>query len=49
MSRVFRATGGATSIEYAVIASMVSILILAGATSIGTNLLAFFHSISAYL
>jgi len=33
---------GATSIEYALIASLISILIIAGITSIGTALLVFY-------
>lgn len=49
MSRIFRNRRGATSIEYAIIASMISILILTGATSIGTKLLSFFQSLAAYV
>jgi pilus assembly protein Flp/PilA len=38
-----RAEGGATAIEYAMIASFISIAIVAGATSIGTQVKAFFE------
>jgi pilus assembly protein Flp/PilA len=38
--------GGATAIEYALIASLISIMIVAGATSIGGTLKGFFTSLS---
>jgi pilus assembly protein Flp/PilA len=38
--------GGATAIEYAVIASLISIMIVAGVTSVGTSLKDFFNSVS---
>jgi pilus assembly protein Flp/PilA len=37
---------GATAIEYAVIASLISIVIVGGAAAIGTQLNTFFQSIS---
>ena len=37
--------GGATAIEYALIAGLLSIMILAGVTSIGTKLSTFFSSL----
>lgn len=39
--------GGATAMEYALIASLVSIMIVTGATAIGTKLSTFFNSLSA--
>jgi pilus assembly protein Flp/PilA len=36
--RLLRSDGGATAIEYALIAGFVSIAIVAGATAVGTNL-----------
>jgi pilus assembly protein Flp/PilA len=39
-------TSGATAIEYAMIASLISIAILTGVTSLGTQLKSFFASIS---
>jgi pilus assembly protein Flp/PilA len=39
-------TGGATAIEYAMVASLISIVIVASATSIGAQLKAFFSSVS---
>ncbi len=38
VKRFFHAGEGATSIEYALIASLISILIIAGATLLGGNL-----------
>ncbi|MBN9589846.1 MAG: Flp family type IVb pilin [Alphaproteobacteria bacterium] len=38
--------GGATAIEYALIASLISIMIVAGATSIGSSLKDIFTSLS---
>ena len=40
---------GATAIEYAMIASLVSILIVTAVTSIGTKLSTFFQSLVAYV
>jgi pilus assembly protein Flp/PilA len=40
---------GATAIEYAMIASIVSIVIFAAVQSIGTTLTAFFNSLAGYL
>jgi pilus assembly protein Flp/PilA len=40
---------GATSIEYALIASLISVMIIAGATSVGTKLSTFFTTMSSNL
>ena len=40
---------GATSIEYALIASLISVMIIAGVTSVGTKLSTFFTSMSSNL
>ena len=40
---------GATAIEYALIASLISILIVTGATAVGTKLSTFFNSVNANL
>ena len=40
---------GATAIEYAMIASIISIAIVAGATTIGTKVTGFFNSFAGYL
>jgi pilus assembly protein Flp/PilA len=40
---------GATSIEYALIASLISILIVTAVTTIGTTLSTFFTSLTGYL
>jgi len=45
LRRFIADTHGATAIEYAVIASLISIVIVAGAGAIGTSLNAFFQSI----
>ena len=42
-----RDTRGATAIEYAMIASMISIVIVAGAQSIGQTILHYFQDILA--
>ena len=42
-----RDTQGATAIEYALIASVISIVIVAAVTSIGTNLSAIFTSVAS--
>jgi Flp pilus assembly pilin Flp len=44
-----RHTGGATVIEYALIATLISILIFAGALSIGTNVSGIFGSVASSL
>lgn len=46
MTRFAADQGGATAIEYAVIASLISIMIVAGVTSVGTSLKDFFNSVS---
>jgi pilus assembly protein Flp/PilA len=40
---------GATAIEYAMIASLISIVIVAAVSSIGTKLSSFFNSVTDYL
>jgi pilus assembly protein Flp/PilA len=40
---------GATAIEYAMIASLVSVLIVTAVTLIGTTLSGFFHNLAAYV
>ena len=40
---------GATAIEYAMIASIVSIVIFAAVQSIGTKLFTFFQALQAYV
>ncbi|MEI9888375.1 MAG: Flp family type IVb pilin [Rhizomicrobium sp.] len=49
LSRFLRDKSGATAIEYAMIAGMISILIFAGASSIGGTLLGFFESLAAHI
>ena len=44
-----RSIDGATAIEYAMIAGLVSIAIVAGATSIGGTLKGFFQSLAPYV
>jgi pilus assembly protein Flp/PilA len=44
-----RATAGATAIEYAMIASLISIVIFASAKTIGTTILEFFNSLASYV
>ena len=44
-----RSTGGATAIEYAMIASLVSILIVTAVTLIGTTLSGFFSTLAAFV
>lgn len=38
---------GATAIEYALIAALISVMILAGVTNMGTTLSGFFSSVAA--
>ena len=40
---------GATAIEYALIAGFISIMIVAGATTLGTTLKSFFSSLAGYV
>ncbi len=49
MSRFARDTDGATAIEYAMIASIISIVIFAAVSSIGSTLTGFFNSLAAYV
>ena len=42
-------SGGATSIEYAMIASLISIVIVTAVTSIGTQVRGFFTAVSSNL
>ena len=39
-------TSGATAIEYALIASLISIVIITGLTAVGTTLSTFFSSVT---
>ena len=41
--------GGATSIEYALIASLIAIVIVTGVTAVGTKLSTLYGSVSANL
>jgi pilus assembly protein Flp/PilA len=41
--------GGATAIEYALIASLISIVIFTAATTVGTTLSSFFTALSGHL
>ena len=45
--RFLRSTAGVTSIEYALIATLVSVSIVAGATAVGTRLNVVFASVSS--
>lgn len=49
MSRFWLGRSGATAIEYALIASVISIAIVAGAMSLGTTLKGFFNSLVGFL
>jgi Flp pilus assembly pilin Flp len=42
-------TGGAAAIEYALIASLISVVILAGVTGIGTQVVGMFKSVGSGL
>ena len=42
-------SGGATAIEYALIAGLISLVIVTGATAVGTKLSTFFTSLSGNL
>jgi len=48
-TRLIRDQSGATAIEYALIGSLVSVVIIGGASVIGTNLAAIFTTISTQL
>ncbi len=45
LARLRRDEAGATAIEYALIASLISVAIIAGATAIGNNLVTIFDKI----
>ncbi|MGZ5923044.1 MAG: Flp family type IVb pilin [Rhizomicrobium sp.] len=49
MSALFRDASGATAIEYALIAGLISIVIVAGVTQVGSTLSGIFQSLVAYL
>ncbi|MEJ0025606.1 MAG: Flp family type IVb pilin [Rhizomicrobium sp.] len=49
LSHLARDASGATAIEYAMIASIVSIVIFAAVSSIGTSLTAFFNALADYV
>lgn len=48
-SRLMKDESGATAIEYGLIAALLSVAIIAGATMVGTSLDALFRSISGQL
>lgn len=48
MSRLIANTSGTTSIEYAAIASLLSIVILSAAGAIGSTVAAFFRSVPSF-
>ena len=47
--RIARDQAGATSIEYALIASFIAMALIAGAQAIGLDLIAIFNNVSAIL
>ena len=49
LSRFLKNESGATAIEYALIARLLSNMILSGVTSVGTKLVTFFTTMSANL
>jgi pilus assembly protein Flp/PilA len=49
LKRLVKDEAGATAIEYALVASLISITIIAGATAIGTSLSGTFATVSASL
>ena len=49
LNAVFRDNAGATVIEYAMVAVLISVVIFAGAMSIGTNVSAIFGSVGSSL
>lgn len=49
LSRLLRDESGATAIEYGLIAALISVVIIAAVTVVGTKLSAVFNSISTAL
>ncbi|HJW40240.1 MAG TPA: Flp family type IVb pilin [Rhizomicrobium sp.] len=49
MSRFARDPRGATAIEYAMVASIISIVVFASVQNLGTTLTSFFNSLAGYL
>ncbi len=49
VSRFVRDESGATAIEYGLIAALISVVIIAALTSVGTNLSAKFNSVAGAL
>jgi pilus assembly protein Flp/PilA len=49
LKRLMANDGGATAIEYAMIASLISVLIVTAVTTIGTSLSSIFTTVSAGL
>lgn len=47
VKKIARNESGATAIEYGLIAALVSILIIAGLSLVGTNLSTTFHSVAS--
>lgn len=49
LSKFVENENGATAIEYAMIASLISVLIVVAVTQIGTTLTGFFNNLAAYV
>jgi pilus assembly protein Flp/PilA len=49
LSKIARDEGGATAIEYGLIAALISVVIIVAVTSVGTNLSATFSTVAASL
>jgi len=47
--KLFRDESGATAIEYGLIAALIAVAIIAGATSVGTNLGTTFNNVAGSL
>ena len=47
--RFFRGEAGATAIEYALIASLIAVVIIGGVTAVGTGLSSTFNTVSGKL
>ena len=48
-AKLMREEGGATAIEYGLIAALISVVIIVAITAVGTNLSATFSSVAASL
>ncbi len=49
MEKLIRKEEGVTAIEYGLIAALIAVVIIVGATAVGVNLNAMFNSIAGYL